>query len=101
MIVSEPPSSTLRAAPKNRFGGYSAVGVDTTGHDPARRRRREVVGAGEAGDAVEHDHDVLAHLDEALGPLDGELGDLGVLVGRAVERATRRPRRAARGGACR
>ena len=25
MIVSEPPSSMLRAAPKNRFGGYSAV----------------------------------------------------------------------------
>ena len=23
-IVSEPPSSTLRAAPKNFFGGYSA-----------------------------------------------------------------------------
>ena len=25
MIVSEPPSSMLRAAPKNFFGGYSAV----------------------------------------------------------------------------
>ena len=25
MIVSDPPSSMLRAAPKNRFGGYSAV----------------------------------------------------------------------------
>jgi len=25
MIVSEPPSSMLRAAPRNRFGGYSAV----------------------------------------------------------------------------
>jgi hypothetical protein len=25
MIVSEPPSSMLRAAPKNRFGGYSAA----------------------------------------------------------------------------
>ena len=25
MIVSEPPSSMLRAAPKNRRGGYSAV----------------------------------------------------------------------------
>ena len=25
MIVSEPPSSMFRAAPKNFFGGYSAV----------------------------------------------------------------------------
>ena len=26
MIVSEPPSSMLRAEPKKRFGGYSAIG---------------------------------------------------------------------------
>ena len=25
MMVSDPPSSMLRAAPKNRLGGYSAV----------------------------------------------------------------------------
>ena len=49
--------------------------------------RGEVVRPGQAGDAVEHDHDVRAHLDESLGPLDGELGDLGVLVGGTVERA--------------
>ena len=61
-------------------------GVDTTRHDPARRRRREVVGPGEARDAVEEDGDVLAELDESLGALDGELGDVGVLVGGAVER---------------
>ena len=65
-IVSEPPSSMLRAAPKNFFGGYSAV--EST---PPERIRPdagadEVVGAGEPGDAVEHDHDVLAQLDEAL-----------------------------------
>ena len=26
MMVSEPPSSILRAAPKKRLGGYSAIG---------------------------------------------------------------------------
>ena len=85
-IVSEPPSSMLRAAPKNFFGGYSAP--ESMPPDMIRPggRRREVVGPGEAGDAVEDDHDVLAHLDQALGPLDGELGDLGVLVGRAGRR---------------
>ena len=33
--------------------------------------------------------DVLARLDQALGLLDGQLGDVGVLVARPVERATR------------
>ena len=45
MIVSEPPSSTLRAAPKNLFGGYSAPasgkilsgGIDSTALYPPRR----------------------------------------------------------------
>ena len=86
-MVSEPPSSMFRAAPKNFFGGYSAV--EST---PPERMRPdagadEVVGPGEAGDAVEDDHDVVAQLDEPLGPLDRELGDLRVLVGRSVERA--------------
>src|SRR3954451_12305683 len=47
------------------------TGVDTTGHDPARRGRGEVVGPRQARDAVEEDGDVLAELDEALGALDG------------------------------
>ena len=61
------------------------TGVDTTGHDPTGRRLGEVVGPGEPGDAVEDDHDVPAELDEALGPLDRELRDRGVLVGGPVE----------------
>ena len=76
----------LRAAPKNFLGGYSAPGVDAAGHDPAGRGLRQVVGAGEPRDAVEQDHDVLAQLDEPLGALDRELGDLGVLLARPVER---------------
>ena len=84
-MVSDPPSSMLRAAPKNLFGGYRAPGVDTTGHDAAAGRLGQVVGPGQPGDAVEHDHDVPAQLDEPLGPLDRELGDGGVLVGGPVE----------------
>ena len=84
-MVSEPPSSMLRAAPKNFFGGYSAA--EST---PPERMRPlagadEVVGATQLGDRVEEDDDVVADLDEALGPLDGELGDGRVVLGRAVE----------------
>ena len=55
--------------------------------DSVRPRRREgqVVGAGEAGDRVEQDHDVAAGLDLALGDLEGHLGDVGVVLGRLVE----------------
>ena len=63
------------------------TGVDAAGQDAAARRRGEVVGTAEAGDAVEDDHDVLALLDEALRLLDRQLGDVGVLLARAVERA--------------
>ena len=84
-IVSEPPFSMLRAAPKNRFGGYSAV--ESTPPDRIRplAGRRQVVGAAEAGDRVEQHDDVVAQLDEPLGPLDGQLGDRGVVVGGTVE----------------
>src|SRR3546814_441237 len=68
------------------LGRVERPGVDATRHDPTRGGRREVVGAGEAGDAVEDDDDVVAVLDEALGPLDRQLGDLGVLLAGAVER---------------
>ena len=61
------------------------AGVDTTGEDPAARRRGEVVGTPEAGDRVEQHHDVVAELDQALGPLDRELGDGGVVGRRTVE----------------
>ena len=50
-----------------------------------RRRQGEVVGAREAGDRVEQDHDVAAGLDLALGDLERHLGDVGVVLGRLVE----------------
>ena len=88
-MVSEPPFSMLRAAPKNFLGGYSAA--EST---PPERIRPDggvgqVVRATEAGDAVEqHDH-VVAELDEPLGPLDGELRDAGVVDRRAGRRSRR------------
>jgi len=44
-----------------------------------------VVGAAEAGDRIEQDHDVLLVLDQALGLLDHHFGDLDVAAGRLVE----------------
>ena len=89
MMVSEPPSSMLRAAPKNRFGCCSAL-LSTPperilpdgGHD-------RVVGARQPGDRVEQDDDVPLVLDQALGLLDDHLGDLDVPL-RAVRRRSRR-----------
>src|SRR3954470_22879076 len=59
--------------------------VDAAGEDPAARRRREVVGATEPGDGVEEYDDVVAELDEPLGPLDRQLRDHRVIVGGTVE----------------
>ena len=84
-IVSEPPSSTLRAAPKKRFGGYRAPASMPPDRIRAAGRRGEVVGPAEARDAVEHHDHVLAVLDHPLRPFDRHLGDLGVLVARLVE----------------
>jgi hypothetical protein len=86
MIVSEPPSSMLRAAPKKRFGRCSALAVDAARQHLARRRHDGVVGAREARDRVEQDDDVLLVLDQALGLLDHHLGDLHVALRRLVER---------------
>src|SRR5690606_25027158 len=59
--------------------------VDTTGEDAAGSGRGVVVRAAEPGDRVEQHHNVFAHLDQALGPLDGQLGDRGVVARRTVE----------------
>ena len=87
-IVNDPPSSIFRAAPKNFFGGIEGAGVDTARHDPPGGRLGQVVGPGQAGDAVEDNDDVAALLDHALGPLDGQLRDLGVFLGGTVERGS-------------
>ncbi len=61
------------------------VGVHTAGQDLARCRDHGVVGARQAGDRVQQDHDVLLHFDQALGFFQHHLGDLHVAGGRFVE----------------
>src|SRR5690348_13099048 len=68
------------------LGRVQRGGVHPTGQDAAAGRGRVVVGPAEAGDVVEQDDHVVAHLYQPLGPLDGQLGDRGVVVGRVVER---------------
>jgi hypothetical protein len=58
------------------LGALEGVGVKTAGHDLARVGHLGVVRAGQAGDGVEQDHDIVAELDHALGLLDDHLGDL-------------------------
>jgi hypothetical protein len=58
-MVSEPPSSTLRAVPKNLRDFCRAAGTHAAGADRAALHRR-VVAAGEAGEAVEQQDHVLA-----------------------------------------
>src|SRR6266568_5145508 len=67
------------------LGRVQRRGVDTAGQDLAAGRGGKVVGARQAGDAVEQDHHVLAVLDQTLGPLDGQLGHLAMVVARPVE----------------
>src|SRR5207245_2097399 len=59
--------------------------VNTTGKGTARRRHRKVIGAGEAGDAVEKDDNVAATLDQALGPLERHFRDMRVVLDGLVE----------------
>ena len=85
MMVSEPASSSLRAAPKKRFGRVERDGVDAAGERPAGRRQGQVVGARQARDGVQQDDHVAAGLDLALGDLERHLGHPGVVLGRLVE----------------
>ena len=85
MMVSEPPSSMLRAAPKKRFGRCSALASTPPERTLPEAGTIGVVGAGQAGDRVEQDHDVPLVLDQALGLLDHHLGHLDVARGRLVE----------------
>ena len=48
-------------------------------------RDDRVVGAGQTGDRVEQDHDIVAVLGEPLGFLENHVGDLHVTLGRLVE----------------
>ena len=85
-IVRLPPSSMLRAAPKNRFGFCRALASTPPERILPECGHFGVVGAGQARDRVEQDDDVAAELDHPLGLLDDHLADLDVPAGRLVER---------------
>ena len=67
------------------LGSLEGVGVDTAREDLAAGRDLGVVGAAEAGDRVEQDHDVAPVLDHSLGLVDHHFGDLDVARSRLVE----------------
>ena len=75
-MVSEPPSSTLRAAPMKRRGGVDRGGIEAAGERAPAGRDGQIVGAGEPGDAVEQHHDIFAALHQPLGALEAHLGDV-------------------------
>ena len=67
------------------LGPLQGIGVHAAGQHLAGGRHDGVVGAGETGDGVEQDDDILFVLDQALGLLDHHLRDLHVPAGRFVE----------------
>src|SRR5215468_9855316 len=85
MMVSEPPSSMLRAAPKKRFGRCRAL-LSTPPDSTLPEGHDGVVSPGKARDRVEQDDHILLVLDEALGFFDHHLGDLHVTLRGLVER---------------
>lgn len=84
-MVSEPPSSRQRAAPRNCPGRLKRCYRDTAGQGPAVCGCGQVVGAAQPGERVEHDDHAAAELREPLGALDGELGGLDVIAWGLVE----------------
>ncbi len=58
---------------------FQGTDTDTTGHG-GTALFGVVEGAGEAGDGVQQDEDVLTAFDEAFGAFDGELSDAGVAL---------------------
>ncbi len=65
-IVKLPPPSTLRAAPMNFLAGCGATGRYLR-RGCAAGRHRQVISPGQAGDAVEHQKDILARFHHSLG----------------------------------
>jgi hypothetical protein len=61
------------------------VGIDAARQNLSGVGHDHVLGAGEAGDRVEQDHDVVLVLDQTLRLLDHHIGDLHVTVGGLVE----------------
>jgi transcription termination factor Rho len=76
----------LVASPKSgKSVMLQRIGIDTTGQHLARCGNHGVVGACQAGDRVEQDHDIAFHFDQALGFFQHHLGHLHVARRRLVE----------------
>ncbi len=63
MMVSEPPSSMLRAEPKKRLGRWRALESTPPERTLPLGRNDGVVGAGQARDGIEQDYYVALVLD--------------------------------------
>ena len=72
-------------AAEELLGRVQRDGVDAAGQRASGGGDGQVVGAGEAGDGVEEDDDVLAQLDQALGAVEAQLGDAALLLHVLVE----------------
>ena len=68
----------LRAAPKKRFGFWSALASRPPDMIRPERRIDGVVGSRQPRDGIQQDHDVIPVLDQALGFLQHHLGHLDV-----------------------
>ena len=68
-------------------GDLHGAGVHAAAHGAAATALRVVERAADAGERVHEDEDILPLLDEALGAVDGDLGDAGVTAEIAVVRA--------------
>src|SRR3990170_344268 len=80
IMVRLPPSSMLRAAPNSRLEGCEAAGERA-----AAGRQGQVVGAGQARDAVQEDQDVPPALHQSPRPLYPHLGHPRLLLDGVVE----------------
>src|SRR3954464_12293412 len=79
MMVSDPQSSALRAAPKKRRG-FSRARVDAAGEDLAAAALLVVVRARHARDRVAEDDHVLFDLDQTARALEDDLREMNVAV---------------------
>ena len=85
MIVRLPRALDVAGRAEEALRLLERGGLQAAGHDLAGVGRERVVGAGQAGDRVEQDDDVLALLDQAAGLLADHLGAVHVALRRLVE----------------
>ena len=85
-MVREPPFFDVAGRAEEALGLLQGVGVHTAGEHLAGSRLDGVVGAGQAGDGVQEDHDVVAAFHQAAGLVQDHVGHLDVALGGFVER---------------